>query len=227
MKKVLTCIIALLAWAGNASADELQIEDIHIAPGQTQTVAVKLENESHRYIMIQFDLQLPKGVRIAKDEDGDLQVKPNEERFTRSHRLVVDEIDTGRYRILIYSTVNAALLGNTGTLLGIALTAADEDAYYGIYIAKVLEQVFADENEEGYEYDDFTFGIEISKSLPGDVNMDGSITIADVTALVNIILGKDDTEPYQYDHEAADVNGDSAVTIADVTALVNIILGKD
>ena len=68
MKKVLTCIIALLAWAGNASADELQIEDIHIAPGQTQTVAVKLENESHRYIMIQFDLQLPKGVRIAKDE---------------------------------------------------------------------------------------------------------------------------------------------------------------
>ncbi len=60
---------------------------------------------------------------------------------------------------------------------------------------------------------------------PGDVNRDGAVTIADVTALVNIILGKD-TEGV-YDHEAADVNGDEGITIADVTALVNIILGKN
>lgn len=63
-------------------------------------------------------------------------------------------------------------------------------------------------------------------TLLGDVNGDGSITIADVTALVNIILGKDDVEPYKYNHEVADVNDDGHITIADVTALVNIILGK-
>ncbi len=56
----------------------------------------------------------------------------------------------------------------------------------------------------------------------GDVNKDGKITIADVTALVNIILGKTTT----YDERLADVNDDKKVTIADVTALVNIILGK-
>ena len=60
----------------------------------------------------------------------------------------------------------------------------------------------------------------------GDVNNDGYITIADVTALVNIILGKDNAEPHQYNHVSADVNQDGNVTIADVTALVNIILGK-
>lgn len=65
------------------------------------------------------------------------------------------------------------------------------------------------------------------KVIKGDVNGDGSITIADVTALVNIILGKDDVEPYKYNHEAANVNGDDNITIADVTALVNIILGKN
>ena len=57
-----------------------------------------------------------------------------------------------------------------------------------------------------------------------DINNDGSITIADVTALVNIILGKDTAGTYN--HSAADVNEDDAITIADVTALVNIILGK-
>ena len=62
--------------------------------------------------------------------------------------------------------------------------------------------------------------------MPGDVNYDGLISIADVTALVNIILGKDSVEPYQYNHDAADVNNDGTISIADVTALVNLILGK-
>ena len=57
----------------------------------------------------------------------------------------------------------------------------------------------------------------------GDVNKDGAITIADVTALVNIILGK----TADYDQRLADVNRDNSITIADVTALVNIILGKN
>jgi hypothetical protein len=61
--------------------------------------------------------------------------------------------------------------------------------------------------------------------LLGDVNSDCSITIADVTALVNIILGKDTAG--QYNRAAADVNLDESITIADVTALVNIILGKN
>ncbi|MBQ6432642.1 MAG: chitobiase/beta-hexosaminidase C-terminal domain-containing protein [Bacteroidaceae bacterium] len=65
----------------------------------------------------------------------------------------------------------------------------------------------------------------VTPTRPGDVNRDGDVTIADVTALVNIILGKD-TEGV-YDHEAANVNGDEGITIADVTALVNIILGKN
>ena len=66
----------------------------------------------------------------------------------------------------------------------------------------------------------------LSFATPGDVNKDGTISIADVTALVNIILGKDDGETPQFDHSAADVNEDGSVSIADVTALVNIILGK-
>ena len=74
--------------------------------------------------------------------------------------------------------------------------------------------------------DDITLTYLTSTKLKGDVNKDKRITIADVTALVNIILGKDDTPPYVYDHDAADVNVDKKVTIADVTALVNIILGK-
>lgn len=62
---------------------------------------------------------------------------------------------------------------------------------------------------------------EIQFYYKGDVNKDGTVSIADVTALVNMILGK--TEK----NELADVNADGDVSIADVTALVNIILGKN
>ena len=56
----------------------------------------------------------------------------------------------------------------------------------------------------------------------GDVNNDGSLSVADVTELVNIILGKTS----DYNKKLADVNEDGSVTVADVTELVNIILGK-
>lgn len=64
-------------------------------------------------------------------------------------------------------------------------------------------------------------------SKPGDVDCSGDVTIADVTALVNIILGKaTEGDGNNYDFKAADVNGDGKRTIADVTALVNMILRK-
>lgn len=63
--------------------------------------------------------------------------------------------------------------------------------------------------------------------LLGDVNMDGSINITDVTAIVNIILGKDKGPTYIYDHVAADMNGDGEINIVDATILVNVILGNN
>ena len=61
----------------------------------------------------------------------------------------------------------------------------------------------------------------------GDVNADGTISIADVKALVNIILGKSASPASDSnDYLAADVNADGSISIADVTSLVNIILGR-
>ena len=47
-----------------------------------------------------------------------------------------------------------------------------------------------------------------------------------VTALVDIILGKADALSHFYDFNAADMNGDGKHTVTDVTAIVDIILGK-
>ena len=59
----------------------------------------------------------------------------------------------------------------------------------------------------------------------GDVNKDGDVSIADITALVNIVLGQD-TDEVLYDHKAADIDGNGSVEAADVEALLNMILTK-
>ena len=57
--------------------------------------------------------------------------------------------------------------------------------------------------------------------LIGDVNNDGEVSIGDVTALIDYLLGGTASN---INLAAADVNSDSEVTIADVTALIDKLL---
>ena len=58
----------------------------------------------------------------------------------------------------------------------------------------------------------------------GDANMDGDLNIADVTALIDYLLGGDDSA---IDLTAANVNEDGGVDIADATALIDMLLGSN
>jgi len=91
---------------------------------------------------------------------------------------------------------------------------------------------------EGVEYvftfnlTDLTFRIDEQGDEPpvvtdyptGDVNGDGEVSIADVNAIIDIILGAS----ANYDvRQRADVNGDGEVTIADVNVVIDIIMGGE
>ena len=65
--------------------------------------------------------------------------------------------------------------------------------------------------EIGYTYD----------RLRGDVNGDGYVTVADVTALIDYLLGSVSSDFYEVN---ADVDGDDDISIADVTALIDLLL---
>ena len=65
--------------------------------------------------------------------------------------------------------------------------------------------------------------VNAKPTMIGDVNMDGSVNIADVTTLIDHLLGSTVTE---FDAVAADVNNDGAINIADVTALIDRLLSS-
>jgi hypothetical protein len=60
--------------------------------------------------------------------------------------------------------------------------------------------------------------------LAGDVNSDGILNIADVTTIVNRLLGKSTTTKFFIPN--ADINNDNTINISDVSELVKILLNN-
>jgi hypothetical protein len=71
-----------------------------------------------------------------------------------------------------------------------------------------------------------TFMVYVSKvSVPGDVNMDGSVDIADVAKLIDVLMG---SVLADYDPGAADVDRNGEIDITDVALLIDkLMLSKD
>jgi hypothetical protein len=58
----------------------------------------------------------------------------------------------------------------------------------------------------------------------GDVNMDGSVSISDVTTLIDYLLSG---QANPFDSLAADVNADETISISDVTSLIDLLLSSN
>lgn len=63
--------------------------------------------------------------------------------------------------------------------------------------------------------------IVITTSLRGDVNLDGEVTVADVNAVIDVILGNASDPELR---RRADVNGDGEVGLADINSVIDIIV---
>jgi len=58
-------------------------------------------------------------------------------------------------------------------------------------------------------------------ALTGDVNCDGTVDVADINTVINIVLGKDDGSGNK---SRADVNNDGAIDVDDINIIINIIM---
>ena len=82
------------------------------------------------------------------------------------------------------------------------------------------------EGRSDYEddYDSLSVTFEVDRSQAGllcDVNMDGTVNVADVTSLIAYILGN---APAPFNEKMANVDGEGQINVADVTALINCVL---
>ncbi|MBR6947938.1 MAG: BspA family leucine-rich repeat surface protein, partial [Muribaculaceae bacterium] len=93
-----------------------------------------------------------------------------------------------------------------------SLVGGQGTTYDASHIDKAYAHIDGGASNPGY----FT---DKNASLRGDVNCDGSVNIADVTALIDLLLGGSTIS-----NPVADCNLDGTVNIADVTALIDYLL---
>ena len=69
----------------------------------------------------------------------------------------------------------------------------------------------------------FDFRSLAQKGIVGDVNLDGAVDVADISAIISVMAG--DTVPDASASGNADVNGDGAVDVADISSVITIMAG--
>jgi len=112
--------------------------------------------------------------------------------------------------------------------------------FYGFIWEPVNSDIIALDNDDtihifvafnGYNWssygNDFNLGFTLNYSAldnyeSGDINLDTSINVVDITTLIDFILENTNISNYQFN--LIDINNDLNVNIVDVMTLVNIIL---
>lgn len=204
-------------------AGHLTIDDTKIAKGGKMLVKVNLTNEINDFTAYQFDLVLPEGISLAKDETNQFIISLGDRYTENAHQIEASQIGTNKYRIICYSSSNSRIKNYSGTIAKITLK-ADGNLNTGDYDAIVENVVFTNSEKKQMRLDDTRFSIDVRDVLPGDANNDGNINVADIVEIVNYILEKPSPRIVLI---AADANGDEEINVTDVVCVVNLILSED
>ncbi len=225
MKKTIT--LFLLAFA--LAAGPLQAQDINETFQFVDADGNVIENES----VITRDL-------VETDDDGNEMIKSGifVKNMTGSSDFLkvyyeIELIENGAYQICFPATCNTqdepggyetAIGQLMGQVQDIQSEWFPEDD--GECIVTLTIEVFAKQGGFPPTYESLGIGPTITldfvkgktpEPLPGDVNGDGEINIADINAVIDMILSQNITP-------SGDVNGDGEVNIADINEAIAMIL---
>ena len=203
-------------------ANAIYMDEKTVIPGNRFVLPIKIKNEQ-LVTGFQFDMELPKGISIARNDNNKFIVAMSER--GNNFNLSCAKRSESTYRFVVLSTNNEMESGDDVTMR-ISIDVSDDMAI-GTYCVKFKNGEFSGKsgnNLTRIQLEEVTSPIKVKEMLLGDINDDNAISIVDVVGLVGYILGE------RYDNfvvTAADVNGDGMITIADVVALIGFILNDD
>ena len=232
MKKQLIAA-AWLALSSQAMADNFTIADFSIQPGETKTISVELNNPDNEYMAFEFYMSLPEGVSILEDEDGYLLAELNGSRFTEDFELSASRLDDGTYRFICFSIPFTSLIGTSGEILTMTVTAS-EAADHTAGEGRLFSQVLSTPDKTQVVFEDFAFNVSVGSQegycphgfMLGDMNGDHSLSVSDVMALVGMVTGTMSEVTCPQGCSLGDMNGDHSLSVSDVMVLVGMVTGN-
>lgn len=186
-----------------------------LVANSTTTIPLYLNNKNE-ITAVQFDMTLPEGMTV-----GDVTINESDARGSAiTHTVGVSVLENNQVRVLCYSPSLAVFSGETGAILNIPLN-VDEGVENGSCYILFDNIVLTEKDGEKHTVSNYASAIEVTETINGDCNGDGSVDVADIVAVANHILGNTTAS---FIGTSADVNGDGAIDVADIVSLANLLL---
>lgn len=193
-----------------------------VKPGETQWLAIQLNNGSDKYVAFQLDVKLPTNLTYA----GSVQLLRKGE--TAPHEVYSNQLADGTLKIASFSYKdgegtakkgNDVFTGEKGDLLLIKVTAS------GDYVAKNVQVGEAKFVKNDANFTEVPLTAYVA-GLLGDVNGDNEITAADASLIQQNVARKFADDADGYEVIVADVNGADKVTAADASLVQQFVAKK-
>ena len=203
------------------SSDMFVVSDASVFTGSSFTFPVSMTNENS-ITAFQCDVYLSDGLALNFNEEWDYDVVLSAARKTSSHSVAVSQQPDGAYRVVVYSSGNKLFRGNEGELFTLNLTAWE--GYAENQTVEIRNIRLSTSDQQEYLLNNVKASVTVKSYTPADANGDGQVTIVDVVAVVNALMGIT-SDNFVFD--AADMDQNGEITIVDVVAVVNVLMGKN
>ena len=200
-------------------SNSFSLSDISVFSGSSFSFPVSMTNENG-ITAFQCDVYLPEGLMLNWNDEGEYDVVLNADRKATTHSMTASLQPDGAIRIVSYSSANKLFKGNEGELFTLNLTALDGCAENQKIEIRNIRLSTPDQQE--YLLPNVSSTVSVKSYTPADANGDGEVTIVDVVAVVNALMG-DFSGNFVFD--AADMDQNGEITIVDVVAVVNTLMG--
>ena len=167
MQKRISILCAILCMSiayVNAATNTLEVAEINVEKGATETVLPISLINGNSITGFQFDLKLPDGISVATDEE-DICLIEVARTTSRQHDISTYRYSDGTLRILCSSMSNATFSGNSGVVLNITLDIS-ESLVAGAYNIKLKNIVLSDIDANRYTMSDVTSLFTIAELKP-------------------------------------------------------------
>ena len=132
MKKLYFLLLAAMAWGSALAQDNaFYFTDAALMPGTTTNIEFCMRNTATDLTCLEAEIQLPEGLNVVLDEDGNPVATLYGNR-TMAHEILTNVLDNGNLKLLISSIEGNLFSGEEGPLLSFCVE-ADEDAPTGEY----------------------------------------------------------------------------------------------
>lgn len=213
-RSILSFTLIVLTALSSLGRDRLYIESFNIDAGETIWVSVILLNDT-AYTGLQTDLYLPAGLSLNMEDDE--YIIDLTSRKDNTHTVASRLMEDGAIRIYVSSVSAKEFSGNNGAILRLSITAADE--FIGEATIQLKNSICAESIGTRHVLKDeiCQVNLNVIPGIVGDVNGDGEVNIADINAVIDMILSSSS-------NLNGDVNHDGEINIADINAIIDLIL---